>query len=73
MIATIIAEEPNSPMFNAFCGSPPSLTDTMKVPSIDTIIPEAAIVRGKVIKFISKSPATRILAPNTIEPIIEPT
>ena len=33
---TIIAEEPNSPMFNPFCGSPPSLTETMNVPIIET-------------------------------------
>ena len=40
---------------------------------IDTNIPEAAIIIGNKTKFKSKLPETRMLAPNTIEPIIEPT
>ena len=73
MDATIMAALPNSPMFNAFCGSPPSFTETINVPMMETTMPAAAINRGSIIKLISNPPATRILEPKTMEPIIDPT
>ena len=66
-------DEPNSPLFSAFWGSPPSLTRTRKVPIIDIIIPEAAISKGNITKLISNPPITTILAPRTIDPIMDPT
>ena len=75
----MIAEEANSPALSAFCGSPPSLTFTRNVPSIDVKIPIAPKIKGstigdsppkKSVKLVA--PAT-IAAPRTIVPIIEPT
>ena len=40
---------------------------------IETKIPDAAISMGSKTKLKSKLPATKILAPRTIEPTIEPT
>ena len=39
--------DPNSPMFKALCGDPPSFTFTKKVPKIDIKIPTAAKAIGK--------------------------
>jgi hypothetical protein len=65
--ATITADEPNSPIFKALCGLPPSFTDTIKVPIIDTKIPDPAIYSGNITYSIPKA------SPNTMEPIIAPT
>ena len=54
--AIIIADEPNSPIFNAFCGLPPSLTETRNVPIIETIIPEDAITNGNITNEASNDP-----------------
>ena len=71
--ATMIAEEPNSPLFRPAWGLPPSLTDTMKVPRIEMMMPAPAMIRGRVMKTGSYTPATRMPAPSTMEPRMEPT
>ena len=53
MTATMIKALPNSPLFRAFWGSPPSFTETMKVPIIETMIPDAAMSRGSNTKLRS--------------------
>ena len=76
-VATIInPAETNSPVFNAACGLPPSLTLTKNVPIIDIIIPVDAIKSGSKIAFVSppeNSCKPTNAAPRTIAPIIEPT
>ena len=39
---------------------------------MDTTMPEAAINKGRITKFKSIPPATRMLEPRTIDPMIEP-
>ncbi len=74
----ITAADKNSPMFNALCGSPPSLTRTKKVPKIEVKIPVPARTKGSI---TAESPSKLSLhpgivmkaAPRTIVPMIEPT
>ena len=70
---TIKPAEPNSPIFKALCGLPPSFTRTKNVPIMDIIIPTAASTKGR---YTAPNPAKSgviINAPKTMVPIIEPT
>lgn len=79
--ATIkIPVEPNSPMFNAFCGFPPSFTLTMNVPTIEVKIPAPAKIKGRTIGPKPSYPSAKapaepltIAKPKTIVAMIEPT
>ena len=71
------AAAPNSPMFSARWGLPPSLTRTKNEPRIETMMPTAAITSGSNTAPSSIPPASRSdaanAAPSTIAPMIEPT
>ena len=76
VVTNIKKADRNSPVLRALWGSPPSLTLTKKVPTIDIIIPAAAMKSGSNTAFIlisENSFKPTNAAPKTIAPIIEPT
>ena len=73
----MMREAPNSPVLSPVWGLPPSLTFTKNDPTIETIMPAAAMTSGSITAAMVEIPMASNTgtnaAPRTMVPMIEPT